>query len=588
MVKAVEVKSKKNLAMGVTIPNAVQTPLDYLKNIKEYTTDLSIMQEIDLARKIYRNESICGTAIDFMVAFALTDVRAERTGEKELDAILNYFNDSLNKDVDGTLPGTKIFMKNLFLEYLLSGNPFPYENWQNIDSSVIKGISKNKTVKLPTVITLLDPLALQISKLPFSFNKEVMSYTVDKNLAAIIRKDGRAEKQSSEIRKNLPNKSVEKIRSNKNIDSLIIELDPYLVTHIKRNSLHYQLWGIPLLVRVFPAVALLKKLRRLDEVTTEGLINLITIFKIGTEEHPASQSRLQAFARLLNNPKSTTTLVWAHDVDVKQVGPEGKVLGFKTKYEEANLEMIKALGFPLSFIDQASFSKNSIIAWQNMLEEMRMIGSGYLQKIYTKIAENNGYPDIIPKPRWSKLRLSEELQLKAQLLSAFDRGILSRHTTLTEAGWDYNDEVERKTEEKKDDSLFLPPELPFSGSQGRPGKGTPKDSVRQDKKTTVNDKSKAFYIESAQLSLGAVSELIKEINIEKNKLRKVWGPIHDTLLEVGESAIGILYEEDNNRYMLWKSYLDDLTKLINNKSAGTSEVYEKINKIPQVINDILS
>lgn len=604
-IKTAETKIHKTY--GVAIPKAVQTPLDYLSSIGEYVTDSSINQQIQVSRTLYTNEGICGLAVDTLLNFALTDLRAEKTGDKDLDLILHFFNERMNEDLDGQLQGVKPFSRRFLLDFLLSGNPFSYESWTEMDGKFIDSALKIPMVKLPLLITFLDPIHVSIERYPFSFHLENLYYQIDDNLAKVLSQDGRKYKNIADLKKNFSEKTLRSIKSgNKNIGA-VIPLDRNLTIHIKRNAMDYTTWGVPYLVRAFPGVALLRKFRRLDEVTTDGLINLVTVFKIGTAEKPATANRLQAFANLLKNPKSNTTLVWGHDVEVDQVGPEGKVLAISNKYDEINNEIIKALGFPLSFVDLDAGSRNSIIYFENMLEDLRTVAGAYIEKIYRKIAVQNN-KNYAPKVRWSKLRLSDDISIKNQVLSAYDRGILSRHTALKEAGWAYDDEIELKREEQSDNNLFLPPKLPFSGnsgdSGGRPVKNSPKSTTN-----TSTKKAQGILLEGMELSLGAVIDLFdiyyndvilssKSTRIEK--LKKAWAStqvvmqsivnehfkINDyaelDILEIREdinrvfATVGSLFDvpdsKEINKDLLEKFHVetDNLIKIMNKPIGGSN------------------
>ena len=221
------------------------------------------------------------------------------------------------------------------------------------------------------------------------------------------------------------------------------------------------------MTRCFSAASILERLRELDESITSGLINLVTIFKVGTKEYPASPARLQKFASLLRNPKATTTLVWAHDIEMLQVGPDGKVLAFKDKYKDAKEDLLVALGIPpvLMSNPQSGDAWVSILALVERLSDWRKVVSLWLEGVCNKIAEYNGYEDIKVTVKWERMNLTNETEVKNLILAFYDRGLLSAHTSLKEANYDYEHEIKNKTDEEKDADKLMPPNLPFSGGK---------------------------------------------------------------------------------------------------------------------------
>lgn len=454
------------LAIGVRVPRSVRAPIDFLAEAKEYdsTADLSIKRQMELCEKLYRYEGTVGTAIDVMTEFAVTDTRAEDTGDKELDKIIAYFNDNVNAASPNTLPGVYTLLQQICLEFFIKGNVFPYATWSHVD---IDGISA--PVALPTSITLLNPNNIDIPEESFAFGQEIINYNPGDKVMQLLQKDGRKNRNLTSLRKGI---SPNTLRSVKNVGffGTGFELDPRYITHLKRKARDYMIWGVPYLTRTFAAIAIIKKLRKLDEATTEGLINLVTIFKVGTEEHPANGPRIKAFAQLLNDPAASTTLVWAHDIDVSQHGPDGKILAFKDKYKEAYDELLRALGIPLGM-----YGASGSVTWEDFLglaerlKAWRDITKAWLNKIYKQIAVENGKKNIAPKARMARMNLTDETAIKTLIMNFWDRGLLDPETALTDAGYNFDSVVSKKEEfAKMMQTLFVPPALPFSQTNGQP------------------------------------------------------------------------------------------------------------------------
>jgi len=458
---------KSSLALGVRVPRSVDSPISFLMGLRDYTsTTTDIKRRIELCNHLYRDEGTVGAAVDILVEFAVTQIWAEDTGNKKLNKILSYFNDNVNSENSNNLAGLGPIIQQLTLEFFLSGNAFPYCVWEYIDINGIK-----EPIALPMSTTLLNPKSIIIPENEFAFGKENIYYQSDL-LYSGLQKDGRKNRELTPIRKNLSPNLIKKIKESRGGQ---IQIDPRYVTHIKRKARDYEIWGVPYLTRVFSAMSIIKKLRKLDEATTEGLINLITVFKLGSDEFPAGPDRMQALGNLLSDPAASTMLIWAHDLEIDQVGPDGKVLGFKDKYKEAYDELLRGLGVhPGLMGTDASVNWQDLLAIIVKLQSWRDLAIKWVERIYRQIAVENKFDDIYPKAKMANMNLMDDTAIKNMVLNFYDRGLLDPDTTLREGGYNFDGIVEKKkaltTELTK---LFAPPALPFtgnnnSGSQSKP------------------------------------------------------------------------------------------------------------------------
>jgi len=471
------------MAIAIKVPYKVTSPLSYLrdKDVSDYTTTTNtIYRQMDLCSKLYQYEGTLGSAVDILTEFAITKLKTEDTGDKKLDKILAYFNKNVNKDCTNTLPGIYVLMQQVALQWFVSGNIFPYVYWDNVE------IDEIGLVDIPTRIVLLNPQHIEIPKESLIFGNEEIRLKLSDNLTKVLKSDGRTNRDSMLMKRTIPVSILRSIKYGKKSYENIV-LNNKFVTHLKRKGTDFEAWGIPYLTRTFPAMATIKRLRRLDEATTEGLINLITVFKIGTDEHPADSARLRAFASLLRDPKATSTLIWAHDIDVLQVGPQGKILSFRDKYKDGYSELLRSLGIPPILLDQTGQNDPwvAILSVLEKLSSFRDYLTIWLERIYEQIANENGAEGIEPKTRWERIHLMDETAVKNVILNFYDRGLISVRTALEEAGYNYDTQLNRKKIETKIAEYFKPPRLPFSGKaspqdqEGRPKKGDIKEGENQ-------------------------------------------------------------------------------------------------------------
>ena len=490
------------LAVGVRIPSSVRTPTNYLSELRKYK-DLynNIYQQMEVANKLYRYNSLVGNAVDVLLDFAITKVEPLPTGNKKLDAVLNHWFESLNEENTNGLPGMFSLMQEIGLEWFTSGNAFPYTKWNNVEIN-------NGYYKLPSVINLINPQAIDIPLGPLAFGQEMICLKYDSDLVGMISSDGRGDREAALLKASMPRSLLNSLKNNTGFQTT--RLNPKYVTHLKRRAKGYQAWGVPYLTRCFSSASLIERLRELEEAVTTGLINLITIFKIGSDEYPANPDRINKFASLIRNPKALSTLVWAHDVDMIQVGPEGKVLQYKDKFKDAKEDLLISLGLPpvLMSLNQTGDEWVSILSLVERLSNWRKIVSIWLERVCNQIVLNNKFdPKIKVKVKWDRMNLANDAEVKNLVLAFYDRGLISIKTALGESRYNVEHEIKNKAEEEPYKGEFLPPELPFTGGVG-PQKGKPTDNNKDNKEATTKK---------------SVTKTEKTVNLNKDEKRKIPG-----------------------------------------------------------------
>jgi hypothetical protein len=483
--EAEDQEAPRELAVGLKVPTSVKVPVSYLDGLRKYKDVYNdIYKQMEVCNKLYKFNGIIGNAVDVLIDFAVTKVRPMPTGDKKLDDILSFWFENVNRDNTNSSPGIYSLNQEIGLEWFTSGNAFPYTKWENVKVENQKNYSK-----LPLSINLINPQSIQIPDGPIAFGQEVIYLKYDADLIDKIRKDGRRDPEAALIKSAIPRSILNSITKRENSFMDGIRLNPKYIKHLKRRAKGYQAWGVPYLTRCFSSVSILERLRELDESIASGLLNLITVFKVGTEEHPAKKERLSSFAALLRNPKATQTLVWAHDIDILQVGPDGKILQFKTKFQDAKEDILTALGIPpvLMSLNQSGDEWVSILSLIERLSHWRNTVSLWLEGVCNDIAKHNGFNKKV-KVKWERMNLADDKAIKNLVLGFWDRGLISIETTLKESGYNMDHELNLKKKEKPIKDEFLPPEQPWSGDQSKPKDGRPTDDKDKKKKDTTKDK----------------------------------------------------------------------------------------------------
>jgi hypothetical protein len=520
------------MAMGVVVPQTRPRPVSYVKNIDRYNMDSvsenNIHEIIETCRKLFVWEGMVGTVIDLLTELTVTPIKISNLKSRKAREVVKYLMRYINIGNNNVTRGLDAMNKMVCLEYYLAGNVFLYETWRAVN---INGKDK---VKIPVSIVPIDPTMIDIPRASVIFGNKVFELKLSKlstNDTVLLRQ------MPPQIRRAIKSgRSKIRIRNDK-------------IYHIKRKGTSYAGWGIPYLTRAIPPIASKIKLRELDDSTTEGLINTITIFKVGDKDNEAtwSPARLRALASMLANPSPTLTLVWSYDIDVLYVGPKGEILNFTDKYRQVNYDIITALGLPLSLLtgqgERAGDLWASIMLLLERLNEYKLEFKIYLENLLDKIFAVNNLPAEEPVVRFAKQTLKSD-DIKNVILTLYDRGLLSRETALEEVGYDVESMVRQLKEEQRlgYDELFVPPELPFTKRTKRT------DNTRT--KTTVNDKvTKVIKKAISELQSNFVSyakRLQRKINgeIELKKIREDLNSKFKSALEL-LSAHGLINDVDS-------------------------------------------
>lgn len=474
------------LALGISMPTSVQPAADYLRNMNEWKfTKSDAKKKMEICEKMYLYEGIVGSALDILVELANTPIVLEGVKDDKSKELLDYVTMNLNKTVQTVNSGMSAFIDRGMTYYLVYGDVFPYESWRTFKVA-------GNNYKIPNII-YLNPQNIEIDDSLVAMGVEQLKLKIDQ---------GGGKQLKGLPTEYLKNSILEDIKKGGGKENI---LDPLVAKHIKRKGRDWDAWGTPFLQKAFSAVASKKRLRKLDDTTTEGLINYLTVFKIGSKDyqspyHKVSRARLTAFAALIANPHASTTLVWPHDLEVITAGPDGKVLEFKDKYAQANLDILESLGLGAGLLENSRVTEEKLLVLIEVLEGMREPFINYVNYLYQKILEENKLvqkdAEVEPvKVSMKNIRVQDILQrLKSLILSYYDRGLLSKETALTDAGYTYTQELDRKRDEKNIESeeLFNVPNLPFSTKKEevdpqRRDDGRPTNKLKDDKPKIDND-----------------------------------------------------------------------------------------------------
>jgi SPP1 gp7 family putative phage head morphogenesis protein len=444
---------------------------DYNSNYKPYTyaleTPIDPHRKIELSIELYLHEPLVASVIDMMVDFSSSGFVNE-CEDNDIKKIYDRWADEIK------LPE---LIEQIFFEYWRSGNVSIYRS--NKSCKIGKQQTKNGQIikkeqyKFPAGYTILNPMNVYIEG-PLLFNQERAYLSIGNSSVNSLNADNM----------NYMN-GVPEI--NKNIDPQTgkIPLDPKFFSRITRKKQPYERYANPFLERVFEPVLFKQKLRLMDMSMVEGMVNQLVTVTVGNDEYPAGDEDLHAIAELFNTPNKAYTVFWNHTLEVKFHKPEGLEALAQDKYIQVNDDILAGLGINRALLDGGGKDHTSLsngwVATLSLIERLdntRYKVLQWLESEYRRIAEENNFP-VYPHPIFNKMNLREDTYVSTVLLPMYDRGLLDEEDVLSETGHDYESIIETKKRNKKNSSLFLPPEQPFQGGNSSPNNGKPKSGAPQ-------------------------------------------------------------------------------------------------------------
>jgi hypothetical protein len=228
------------------------------------------------------------------------------------------------------------------LEYWKLGEVFPYAEL-------------DKKLGVWSRITTLNPDYVHVKKSVIG-DQSIISLMPDANLKRMITS---SDPSDLAIRSKLPEHIVSYVRKNQNIP-----LDSFNVSHLKLLSSPYDIRGTSIIVSVYKDLMLLDKIRESKFAQADGMINPITLIKLGGNDYKPTQSDLEAFRQTFEEAQydKDFKIVTHNDVAVERVGFSGSTMDVASDIELIMNNLYNGLMAPKSLFDQegASYASSSV------------------------------------------------------------------------------------------------------------------------------------------------------------------------------------------------------------------------------------
>lgn len=434
-----------NRAYGLS-PEKLTIPDDYHSQVR-------------MCYDFYLRGGMASVVIDRIAELTITDIR---NGQRRTSDEANFYFDALLHRQPSRLYR---FIRNISLEYYLTGMVLPRVDWKNVKGSdVHPKLKPDKEYIFPS-FDLYPPLLVDV--VWAGWGKKEFYLTIPTKDVQLIKSKGSKIKEQ-QLRYDMLVSSFPKyIDAVKNGDNKIkLDTDPIL-----RKEVSFQPFPTPYLTKVLESLVFKQQLRRMDFAVASRIINAILLVQEGDKDFPLTEEtrgnldelKAQILARS-NNPallerlfmlfsNHTTKLTWIH--------PDVEALLNQDKYRQSNEEIMEGLGFPRILVvgesRGAQAAEVSTWAIQPQMEELRTMILEWTQKIYEDASEFNRFRNT-PQVTFTPIRLQDFVKTAAVFAQAYREGNVSRMTRDQSIGLDFTTEVELMMDEYE-----LMKELPNNG-----------------------------------------------------------------------------------------------------------------------------
>lgn len=269
-----------------------------------------------------------------------------------------------------------------------------------------------------------------------------------------------------QLRQQIPPNIIHAVRTGQDI-----RLDNFNISHLKMLSSPYDIRGTSIIVSAFKDLMLYDKLRECKFAQADGLVNPITVVKVGGTgdgDYRATAEDLEYFRQMLEEAQydKDFKLITHAGVEITRVGASGQVLEIA---EDMNLiikNIYTALMIPPAVIDQESsvYASASIgleVLRQRYFNFRNMIARWLVNKVFAPISEVQGffeYKDgkkrlIVPEIEWNQMNLydlSDYIQNITGLVGSKQASVQTLYRSL---GLNYDDEKVKMRQERIDAAI---------------------------------------------------------------------------------------------------------------------------------------
>lgn len=516
-----------------------------LYNVDEIKIPAKYRDKVLEVKKILKDDvsGLVNSILDFAIDTALVEYRIE-TNNSNLTILLNNWLKNVNSDLRGKVPtGIKALAKEYFRE-----------RWKGSSFLLLRSLFDTK-----------DGFNLPV-KLWFVKGEDII--VLDGNNGIRILGDEtyylRTNSKNTDKQKiKLPNKEGEKIFIQKPYSSWD-ELEP--VPFIIQRGIYHNLKFLQLIAQKgeFVINKALEYLMLLKKGSERLALTGKPEFVYGDEDYKKIREQLTEFLSKRKTERGISLYTTGFDTEIEHIIPEYNRILSQELYIPIERRLLAGLGLIEIVQGIASTRRESILNPKPFIAEVESAINDFkllLEDIlYTIVDENkNNHPkyfkgDIFVRVVSSPVKLFMDRDIKQILRSLYDRGLLSKQTTIEILGnLDYDIEKQRRDKEIKqgDDVVFYPPVIVNRESEMYIPDFPDDDKKFNRDKETENKQGpeKLNFVQSDKIFEQAPYKKISELpdnvkNVMGKSLQRIW-------MDVFNKAINRYGDEDIARKVAW-------------------------------------
>ena len=345
------------------------------------------------------------------------------------------------------------------LEYWKLGEAFPYAELDE------------RTMKWKRII-VQNPDYVHVKKTVVA-SEPVIALRPDAVLQRLVTSNNPADVQ---LRKQIPEPILFHVRRGENIP-----LDNFNVSHLKLLSSPYDVRGTSVIVSAFKDLMLYDKLREAKFAQADGLVNPITLVKVGGtgegEYHPTPED-LEEWRHVIEEAQydKDFKIITHHGITIERVGASGAVLDIAGDMELIIKNIHHGLMVPQAIIDTESavYASASIgleVLRQRYFNFRNMLAKWLVNKIFAPISDLQGFYKleggmkklIVPEIEWNHMNLYDLQDYISSISSLVTTKQVSLQTLYRSLGLNYEDERKKLRQEMVNDTIRAREEAALGG-----------------------------------------------------------------------------------------------------------------------------
>ncbi len=333
------------------------------------------------------------------------------------------------------------------LEYWKLGEAFPYAE---LDQTA--GIWKR--------ITILNPDYVHVKRSVIG-DQTVIGLRPDATLKRLVSSNDPGDLA---MKSRLPPHIVDYVRRGQNIP-----LDNFNVSHLKLLSAPYDVRGTSIIVSVYKDLMLLDKIREAKFAQADGMINPLTLVKLGGEDYKPTQGDLEAFRQTLEEAQydKDFKIVTHNGVEITRVGFSGSTLEVQTDLEFIMNNLYNGLMAPKALFDSEGSSYASSSVGLEVLRQRydifrNMLKKWLERKIFAPICELQDFFEYVDGEKRLQVPVLDFNHMNLYDLSDYITAIgtyvadkkISIQTLCRSLGLSYEEEQKRLREESINEAII--------------------------------------------------------------------------------------------------------------------------------------